>query len=230
MPYGHPHARHLLKQKLHPNASHRTLTRQRRYSIHPFQLWRTLEQRRQNATHDHRKRNRRRHRHVALRHIPPLRHTHRHVRSLARRRRSINDRRAHHRYAHNYETPLRISPHRPSHRTENACQNGKLFDARFDPVNPPEYVKCFGLMKLGREYLLTTQQLDIYGTAQSYQGPVLILHGKKDRLVPLWCSQQYLTTYPTTTSQLTIVEGENHRISRRTRQVATLITQFFKQH
>ena len=118
----------------------------------------------------------------------------------------------------------------PATVLKNACQNGKLFDARFDPVNPPEYVKCFGLMKLGREYLLTTQQLDIYGTAQSYHEPVLILHGKNDRLVPLWCSQQYLTTYPTTSSQLTIVEGENHRISRKTKKVATLITQFFKQH
>ena len=108
-------------------------------------------------------------------------------------------------------------------------KSGKLFNARFDPVNPPEYVKCLGLMKLGREYLLTTQQLDIYTTAQSYHGPVLILHGENDRLVPLWCSQQYLTTYPNT-AQLTIVEGENHRISRRTRQVATLVTQFFKQH
>ena len=118
----------------------------------------------------------------------------------------------------------------PATVLKNACQNGKLFDARFDPVNPPEYVKCFGMMKLGREYLLTTQQLDIYGTASAYHGPVLILHGENDRLVPLWCSQQYLTTYPTTTSQLTIIEGENHRISRRTRQVATLVTQFFKQH
>ena len=45
----------------------------------------------------------------------------------------------------------------PATVLKNACQNGKLFDARFDPVNPPEYVKCFGLMKLGREYLLTTQ-------------------------------------------------------------------------
>ena len=117
----------------------------------------------------------------------------------------------------------------PATVLKNACQNGKLFNARFDPVNPPEYIKCFGMMKLGREYLLTTQQLDIYGTAQSYQGPVLILHGKNDRLVPLWCSQQYLTTYPNTT-QLTIVEGENHRISRKTKKVATLITQFFKQH
>ena len=117
----------------------------------------------------------------------------------------------------------------PATVLKNACQNGKLFDARFDPVNPPEYVKCFGLMKLGREYLLTTQQLDIYGTASAYHGPVLILHGENDRLVPLWCSQQYLTTHPAT-AQLTIVEGENHRISRKTKKVATLITQFFKQH
>ena len=117
----------------------------------------------------------------------------------------------------------------PATVLKNACQNGKLFDARFDPVNPPEYVKCFGLMKLGREYLLTTQQLDIYGTASAYQGPVLILHGENDRLVPLWCSQQYLTTY-STTPQLTIIEGENHRISRKTKKVATLVTQFFKQH
>lgn len=117
----------------------------------------------------------------------------------------------------------------PATVLKNACQNGKLFDARFDPVNPPEYVKCFGLMKLGREYLLTTQQLDIYGTASAYQGPVLILHGENDRLVPLWCSQQYLSTYPNA-PQLTIVEGENHRISRKTKKVATLVTQFFKQH
>ena len=117
----------------------------------------------------------------------------------------------------------------PATVLKNACQNGKLFDARFDPVNPPEYVKCFGLTKLGREYLLTTQQLDIYGTASAYQGPVLILHGENDRLVPLWCSQQYLTTY-STTPQLTIIEGENHRISRKTKKVATLVTQFFKQH
>lgn len=117
----------------------------------------------------------------------------------------------------------------PATVLKNACQNGKLFDARFDPINPPKYVKCFGLMKLGREYLLTTQQLDIYGTASAYQGPVLILHGENDRLVPLWCSQQYLTTYPNA-PQLTIVEGENHRISRKTKKVATLVTQFFKQH
>ena len=50
-------------------------------------------------------------------------------------------------------------------------------------------------MKLGREYLLTTQELDIYGTASAYKGPVLILHGTKDKIVPLWCSDRYKENY-----------------------------------
>ena len=76
----------------------------------------------------------------------------------------------------------------PASVLKNACQNGKLFNAKFNPADPPEYVRCFKLMKLGREYLLSTQQLDIYGTAQAYKGPVCIIHGKKDNLVPMWCS------------------------------------------
>ena len=69
---------------------------------------------------------------------------------------------------------------------KEACQGGKFFNARFDPKNPPEYIRCWGTMKLGREYLLTTQQLDIYGTAAAYAGPVLLLHGDNDRIVPMW--------------------------------------------
>jgi acetyl esterase/lipase len=53
----------------------------------------------------------------------------------------------------------------PGSVIKQACQGGKFFNARFDPADPPEYIRCWGTMKLGREYLLTTQQLDIYGTA-----------------------------------------------------------------
>ena len=34
-------------------------------------------------------------------------------------------------------------------------------------------------MKLGREYLLSTQELDIYGTTSAYKGPFLLLHGSE---------------------------------------------------
>ena len=114
----------------------------------------------------------------------------------------------------------------PASVLKNACRNGRLFDARFDPADPPEYVRCFKMMKLGREYLLSTQQLDIYGTAQAYKGPVRIIHGKEDNMVPMWCSEDFKRTYGDA-AELLVVEGENHRISKKTKRVAQLVTEFF---
>ena len=114
----------------------------------------------------------------------------------------------------------------PASVLKNACRNGSLFDAKFTPADPPEYVRCFKMMKLGREYLLSTQQLDIYGTAGAYQGPVRIIHGGNDRLVPMWCSEDFVKTYGEA-AELIVVEGENHRLSKKTRKVAELVTAFF---
>lgn len=114
----------------------------------------------------------------------------------------------------------------PASVLKPACQKGHLLGAEFDPINPPDYVRCFGMMKVGREYLLSTQQLDIYGTAEAYKGPVRIIHGSDDTLVPLWCSEDFYKTYGAV-AELIVVDNENHRISRRTRHVASLVTDFF---
>lgn len=109
---------------------------------------------------------------------------------------------------------------------KEACQGGKFFNARFDPADPPEYIRCWGVMKLGREYLLTTQQLDIYGTAEAYKGPVCILHGTKDSIVPMWCSDRYKEIYGDK-ADLIVVEGENHTINRRRKEVVGDVVGFF---
>lgn len=115
----------------------------------------------------------------------------------------------------------------PGSVIKEACQGGKFFNARFDPKDPPEYIRCWGLYKLGREYLVTTQQLDIYGTAAAYQGPVLLIHGDRDGIVPMWCSERYLEAYgPHAT--LKVVEGENHTITRRRKQVVAETVEFFR--
>lgn len=115
----------------------------------------------------------------------------------------------------------------PASVLKNACLNGKLLGAEFDPVNLPEYTKCFGIMKVGKEYLQSTQQLDIYGTAEAYKGPVMIIHGEKDSLVPMWCSEDYKKIYGEN-AELIVVEGENHRISRKTKKVAEMVASFFE--
>lgn len=114
----------------------------------------------------------------------------------------------------------------PASVLKNACNNGNLLGAKFDPINPPEHIKCFGIMKVGKQYIQETQQLDIYGTAATYDGPVLIIHGSKDTLVPMWCSEDYRNLYGEK-SNLIVVEGENHRISRKTKKVAELVVNVF---
>ena len=115
----------------------------------------------------------------------------------------------------------------PGSVIKEASQGGKFFNARFDPKDPPEYVRCLGFYKLGREYLVTTQQLDIYGTAAAYQGPVLLLHGDRDGIVPMWCSERYLEAYGAHAT-LKVVEGENHTITRRRKQVVAEVVEYFK--
>jgi pimeloyl-ACP methyl ester carboxylesterase len=115
----------------------------------------------------------------------------------------------------------------PGSVIKEACQGGKFFNATFDPKDPPEYIRCWGIYKLGREYLVTTQLLDIFGTSATYDGPVLLLHGDRDGIVPMWCSERYLEAYGTNAT-LKVVEGENHTITRRRKQVIAETVTFFK--
>ena len=109
---------------------------------------------------------------------------------------------------------------------KEACQGGRFFNATFDPKDPPEYIRCWGIKKLGREYLLSTQELDIYGTAAAYGGKVCILHGTRDGIVPLWCSERYKETYGDR-AELSLIEGENHTITRRREEVVRQTVAFF---
>ena len=117
----------------------------------------------------------------------------------------------------------------PGSVIKEACQGGRFFNARFDPKDPPEFIRCWGFMKLGREYLLSTQELEIYETAGAYKGNVLLLHGTKDGIVPIWCSERYKETYGDK-AELSRIEGENHTITRRRNEVVRQTVSFFKSH
>ncbi len=125
-------------------------------------------------------------------------------------------------------TPAGVVLVAPGSVIKEACQGGKFFNARFDPQNPPEFIRCWGVMKLGREYLLTTQELDIFGTAAAYQGPVLLLHGDQDKIVPLWCSEKYLATYGDHAT-LKVLHGVNHTITSHRKDVVQEAVAFFRQ-
>ena len=107
---------------------------------------------------------------------------------------------------------------------KEACQGGHFFGNTFDPKGPPEYIKCFHHFKLGRDYMLHTQELDIYGTSENFQGPVCIIHGSEDGIVPLWCSEKYDAIY--SDSEMHLVDGENHLIIKRRKEIIGIILDF----
>ena len=124
------------------------------------------------------------------------------------------------------ECPVGLVLLAPGSIIKEATQAGRFFGKEFDPKNPPAYIKCFNTYKLGHDYLVQTQLLDIYGTAQQYQGPVCLIHGVEDGIVPLWCSEKYHEVYAN--SQLHVVKGENHMFIKKGRKVAKMVAEFLR--
>lgn len=103
---------------------------------------------------------------------------------------------------------------------------GTTQGATYDPYNlPGDYVELprrqdGDTLKLGKNYIETAMTLPIYETAANYSGPVLIVHGTHDRIVPYTYSERYQEKLPQ--SRLHLVPGETHTFSNTTTQTALL--------
>lgn len=75
------------------------------------------------------------------------------------------------------------------------------------PESVPESIDFWGV-KLGRDFVLTLRDLDIYANMADFQKPVLILHGTNDTVVPISYSQRAAETYPN--AELVTYKGEGH--------------------
>ena len=89
---------------------------------------------------------------------------------------------------------------------------GKMMFAKFDPKNIPERINC-GPMKLGRCYPADVIDMDPIAEIKSYHGPVLIVHGTKDKIVNLDYSRQAQQSYPN--AKLHIIEGGAHGFGKK---------------
>ncbi len=101
--------------------------------------------------------------------------------------------------------------------------SGVLMGKHYNPANPPEKLRVF-FHTVGKSYFTVAQTLPIYEESALYQGPVLLVHGKEDKIVPYSYSEKYHEVYPDSTLQL--LEGENHILSKRRKEVIELSVQF----
>lgn len=86
--------------------------------------------------------------------------------------------------------------------------------ANYDPYNlKGDYVQLPTRMdgeslKVGKNYIETAMTLPIYETAENYTGPVLIIHGTHDRIVPYTYSERYHEKLKD--SQIRLIPGDDH--------------------
>lgn len=105
---------------------------------------------------------------------------------------------------------------------------GRIFNAVYDAANPPEVVPVFGDFKMGRAYILAAQTLPIYETAQKYAGPVCLIHGTGDRVVPYTYSERYHSLYKD--SELHLIDGADHSFSHFEDEATAIAVAFLKKN
>lgn len=104
---------------------------------------------------------------------------------------------------------------------------GNTQGASYDPYNMKgDYVELpprmdGSTLKVGRDYIQTAMNLPIYETAGNYTGPVLILHGTHDRIVPYTYSMRYHEKLKN--SELHLISDEGHTFANTCDESALLV-------
>ena len=92
------------------------------------------------------------------------------------------------------------------------------------PESIPECIDFWGV-KLGRNFIFTMRNLDIFANMADFRNPVLIMHGTNDAIVPISYSQRAAKTYPN--AELVTYNGEGHGFTPETmRDVETRLLAF----
>ena len=114
----------------------------------------------------------------------------------------------------------------PASILKEYASKGKFLSVRCDPKNPPETINVYGF-KMGREYILSAQTLPIEEDSSWYTGPVCLLQGTWDPIVPFSCGEQYATLYQN--CEFHLIRGTEHIFLFHRCKVRRLIIDFLKQ-
>ena len=100
---------------------------------------------------------------------------------------------------------------------------GKMMGFSFESI--PEVLDV-GFYRVGGDYYRIARTLPIYETACQFTGPVLLLHGDADPVVPCRISEHYHSIYEN--SELHIIPGEDHNFTVHSSEVYGMIVDFLK--
>lgn len=113
----------------------------------------------------------------------------------------------------------------PASILQDFARRGRFFSVHCDPEDPPETISVFGF-KMGREYITTAQTLPIAEESSWYTGPVCLVHGIWDGIVPISCSESYHKLFKH--SDFHRIKGTGHVFLFRRRQVRRILLSFLQ--
>lgn len=105
---------------------------------------------------------------------------------------------------------------------------GNLIGVTYDALNPPEFVEIktlHGNFKIGREYILTAQNLPIFETAEKFTGNALMIHGTGDIVVPYTYSLSYKKIF--NHGEVELLDRADHSFNGEENRVAKIVADWF---
>ena len=112
----------------------------------------------------------------------------------------------------------------PAFMIPRCAREGNLLGFRFDPENVPDSVPALNGLTLDGNYIRVAQAVRAEETAARFKGPVLILHGDEDDVVPLKDSKRMAALYAD--CELAVMHGETHHYDRHPEEMQDLIRAF----
>ena len=97
--------------------------------------------------------------------------------------------------------------------TEDTAK-GDLFGVKYDPKNVPQYITLSNGLKVGRAFLITTPDVEIYDLSKLYTGPVFVVHSQDDQLVPYRYGVEFSQIYKD--AKLETLYGLDHNFTQDT--------------
>ena len=118
-----------------------------------------------------------------------------------------------------------ILPISPALVIPDDARRGSMLGTTFDPQHIPEKIVS-DTWELSGDYVRVAQTIHVEDEIVRYDGPVLIVHGDADEVVPYSCAEKAQALYKN--ARLVPIRGDDHCFTKHLDQMADTIREFFR--
>lgn len=114
----------------------------------------------------------------------------------------------------------------PAFMIPQAARDGSMLGFSFDPDHIPDSMPVIKGLELDGNYVRVAQTIQVEDTVGRFKGPVLILHGDEDDMVPPEVSLRMKQRLPN--CELAMMAGETHHFDRHPEQMREIIRKWME--